>query len=48
MWTLAVVLLILWALGFFGGFVATGAIHTLLVVILIIVVVQLILGKRPW
>ena len=45
LWTILVVLLILWALGFslsFGG----GLIHLLLVVALIVLVVQLLSGRR--
>ncbi|CAN5521928.1 hypothetical protein BH10PSE14_BH10PSE14_18890 [soil metagenome] len=45
LWTIVVVLLVLWALGFaihIGG----GLIHLLLVVALIVVVVRLIQGRR--
>lgn len=46
LWTLVVILLILWALGFaihIGG----GLIHILLVVAVIVVVVRLLQGRRP-
>jgi len=48
MWTIVVILLVLWLLGFFGGrispsFPKTGSwIHTLLVVAIIIVVLNLL------
>jgi len=45
LWTIFVVLLILWALGF-GFHVAGGLIHLLLVVALIVLVFNLISGRR--
>jgi hypothetical protein len=47
LWTLAIVLLILWALGFGVFHVAGGLIHLLLVVAIIVVLVRLISGRRP-
>jgi hypothetical protein len=44
--TVAVVLLILWALGFFGGYVMGGLIHVLLVIALVVVVMRLVTGRR--
>lgn len=44
--TLAVVLLILWALGFVAFHVSSGLIHILLVIALIVIVVRLIQGRR--
>jgi len=46
LWTVAVILLVLWALGFFGGFVASGLIHALLVVAVVVVVLQLLSGRK--
>ncbi len=45
--TLAIVLLILWALGFFAFHVAGGLIHLLLVIALIVIVFRLVTGRRP-
>ena len=45
--TLAVVLIILWALGFLAFHVTSGLIHILLVIALIVIVVRLIQGRRP-
>ena len=44
--TLAVILLVLWALGFIAFHVGGGLIHLLLVVALIVIVVRLIQGRR--
>ena len=44
--TLAVVLLILWALGFVAFHVTSGLIHILLVIALIVIVVRLVQGRR--
>ncbi|WNO54968.1 lmo0937 family membrane protein [Stakelama saccharophila] len=46
LWTIAVILLILWLLGFFAFHVAGGLIHLLLVIAVIVVVWQLIAGRR--
>ncbi|THD37197.1 MAG: lmo0937 family membrane protein [Sphingomonas sp.] len=45
LWTIVVILLVLWALGF-AVHVGGGLIHLLLVIALIVVVVQLIQGRR--
>lgn len=46
LWTIALILLVLWALGFFAFHVAGGLIHLLLVIAVIVFVVQLIQGRR--
>ncbi|MFN4097535.1 MAG: lmo0937 family membrane protein [Sphingomonas sp.] len=45
LWTIAVILLILWLLGFALD-VAGGLIHLVLIVALIVVVVQFLKGRR--
>lgn len=45
LWTIAVILLILWALGF-GLHIGSGLIHLLLVIAVIVVVVRLLSGRR--
>ncbi len=45
--TLAVVLIILWALGFLAFHVTSGLIHLLLVVALIVIIIRLVTGRRP-
>lgn len=46
LYTLAVVLLVLWALGLVTSFTAGGFIHALLVIALVVVAYQLISGRR--
>ncbi|MFA6257968.1 MAG: lmo0937 family membrane protein [Candidatus Paceibacterota bacterium] len=45
--TIAIVLLVLWALGFFGGFVINGFIHLLLVIAVILFLIRVIRGENP-
>ena len=45
MLALAIILLVLWALGFFAFHVAGGLIHILLVIALVVFVVNLIRGR---
>lgn len=46
LWTLAVILLILWLLGFFAFQTAGSLIHVLLVVAVVLVIWQLMTGRR--
>ena len=46
LWTIGVILLVLWALGLVSGYTMGGVIHLLLVVALIVVAVQFIQGRR--
>jgi hypothetical protein len=46
LWTIFVVLLVLWALGLLTGYTMGGVIHALLVIALIVVVVQVLQGRR--
>jgi hypothetical protein len=46
LYTIAVILLVLWLLGFVSGYTIGSFIHVLLVIALILVVVQLISGRR--
>jgi hypothetical protein len=47
LWTIAVILLILWALGLVSGYTIGNFIHVLLVIAIIIVLVRVIQGRRP-
>jgi hypothetical protein len=47
LWTLAVILFILWLLGFAVFHVAGGLIHLLLVIAVIVILFRLISGRRP-
>jgi len=46
LWTIAVILLILWALGFLAFHVGGGLIHLLLVIAVIVIIWNLIAGRR--
>ncbi len=46
LWTLFVVILVLWLLGFLAFHVAGGFIHLLLIVALVVLVIQLLSGRR--
>ena len=46
MLAIAIVLFVLWALGFFAFHVAGGLIHLLLVVALVVFVVNLVRGRK--
>lgn len=46
MWTLAIILIVLWLLGFMSAYTFGGLIHLLLVVALVVVVIRLIQGRR--
>jgi hypothetical protein len=46
LWTICVILLILWLLGLLSGYAMGGAVHVLLVIAIIVLVVQLIQGRR--
>jgi hypothetical protein len=48
LWTIAVVLVILWLLGLVSGYTIGNFIHILLVVAIIIVLVRVIQGRRPF
>jgi low affinity Fe/Cu permease len=47
LWTIAVVLVILWLLGLLSGYTVGNFIHILLVIAIIIVLVRVIQGRRP-
>lgn len=46
LWTIAVILVILWALGFLAFHVAGGLIHLLLVIAAVVIIFQLVTGRR--
>ena len=47
LWTIALILLVLWALGLVTGTTIGGLLHLLLVVALVMVVINLISGRKP-
>ena len=46
LWTIAVILLVLWAIGMVSSYTIGGFIHLLLVVAIIMILVNLISGRR--
>jgi len=44
--TIAVILLIMWLLGFFAFHVMGGLIHILLVIAIVVIIVRLIQGRK--
>ena len=46
LWTIAVILLVLWALGMVSSYTAGGLVHLLLVIAVIVVVFQFMSGRR--
>jgi hypothetical protein len=46
LYTIAVVLIVLWLLGFFAFHVGSGLIHILLVIAIVMVLINVIQGRR--
>ncbi len=46
MWTVAIILLVLWALGLVSSYTLGGFIHLLLIVAIIVVLLRVIQGRR--
>ena len=47
LWTIFVILLVLWALGLVSSYTLGGYIHLLLVIAIAIVLIRIIQGRRP-
>jgi len=47
LWTIAVILLVLWLLGMVSSYTLGGFIHILLVLAIITVLIRLIQGRNP-
>ncbi len=48
LYTIAVILITIWAISYFGGFVTGGLIHILLVIAIIAVILRVIQGKTTF
>ncbi len=46
LWTIFVILLVLWLLGLITGYTLSGFIHILLVIAVIILIINLVSGRR--
>jgi hypothetical protein len=47
LWTIFVILMILWLLGFVSGYTIHGFIHILLVIAIVVVLIRISQGRRP-
>lgn len=47
LWTIALILIVLWLLGLVSSYTMGGFIHALLVIAVIVILVQVIQGRRP-
>jgi hypothetical protein len=47
LWTIFVILLVLWLLGLVSSYTLGGFIHILLVIAIVVLIIQLISGRRP-
>lgn len=46
LWTILTILLVLWLLGMVSSYTAGGLIHILLVVAVVVLIIQLVSGRR--
>ncbi len=46
LWTIFVVLLVLWLLGLVSGYTLSGFIHILLVLAVVVLIINLVQGRR--
>ncbi len=46
LWTIVVILIVLWVLGFVSSYTMGGLIHVLLVIAVVVVLVRLIQGRK--
>ena len=47
LWTIFVILLVLWALGMVSSYTLGGYIHILLVIAVVVVLIRIIQGRKP-
>jgi len=47
LWTIAVILIVLWLLGLVSSYTLGGFIHILLVIAIVVIVIGFIQGRRP-
>jgi hypothetical protein len=47
LWTIAVILIILWLLGLVTSYTLGGFVHILLVLAIIVILIRVIQGRRP-
>ncbi len=47
LWTIAVILIVLWVLGLVTSYTLNGFIHVLLVIAIIVILLRVIQGRKP-
>jgi Family of unknown function (DUF5670) len=47
LWTIAIILVILWLLGMVSSYTLGGFVHVLLVLAIIVILIRVIQGRRP-
>lgn len=47
LWTIFVILVILWMLGLVSGYTIGGFIHILLVIAIVVILIRIIQGRKP-
>jgi hypothetical protein len=47
LWTIFVILLVLWAIGLVSSYTLGGFIHVLLIIAIAVVLIRIIQGRRP-
>jgi len=47
-WTIFVILVVLWLLGLISGYTIGGFIHVLLVIAIVVVLIRIIGGRKPF
>jgi hypothetical protein len=47
LWTIFVILLVLWLLGFVSSYTLGGYIHLLLIIAVVVLLIRIIQGRRP-
>lgn len=47
LWTIVLILLVLWVLGLVSGYTVGGLLHVLLVIAIIVILIRVIQGRRP-
>ena len=47
-WTIFVTLVVLWLLGLISGYTIGGFIHVLLVIAIVVVLIRIIRGRKPF
>ena len=48
LWTIFVILVVLWMLGLVSGYTIGGFIHILLVIAIVVVLIRIIRGRKPF